>query len=351
MPVTRRALVAAAFQKPLSFSPPQPILADPSIHFGFPRLVRARNGHLLCFYRVGNSHAYDHSSIELIRSPDSGRTWSARQKLWTDPDPDRSAHNPVALVTSSGRILLWMSGFRFRPNPQRREPGLWTWSDDDGRTWRAPAVFDANPERSSYYMTDAIRTSDGLLAANATFPPGGVGNCHAVLWHAGGNGQWAVRSELTAPAANRGDEVALLETAPGQLLCLLRTRRQPGAKGYPPGLSRFISGDGGRTWTEEENMGRMLGLTLQRPCLTRLDAQRVLLSGRNIETREVVAFVSFDNARTFTQRTVIQGYAKDGAYTSCLVIGVNEVLMVYYADRDGALPDLYSTRLRIPSRA
>lgn len=332
----------------IEFTKPVAIVSAPGVHYGFPRLVRAANGHLLMFYRIGRSHASDHSSVALRRSEDEGRTWLAEQVLYADPDPDRSAHNPVALVTPGGRVLLWISTYRFKPPPAKRETGSWSWSDDHGKTWAPFRVFDAVGTRSSYYMTDAILTADGMLASNATFPPSGVGECYALMWHSADGGRtWQVRSQLTKPEDNRGDEVALLELAPGRLLCLLRTRRQPGAAAYPEGLSRFTSEDGGKTWLEGPNLKSQLGLTLQRPFLTRLDARRVLLTGRDIERKQVVAFLSTDNGQTFGGKVVVDAYDKDGAYTSCVRMSGKESLMVYYADARGTLPELRAVRLRI----
>lgn len=342
------ATCASLSAQKIEFTPPVPIVADPAVHYGFPRIVRAANGHLLLFYRIGKSHASDHSSVALRRSSDGGKTWLAEQILYTDPDPGRSAHNPVALVAPSGRVILWISTFRFSTSPARRETGSWTWSDDNGATWAPFRVFDTDKTRSNYYITDAIPTSDGLLAAGATFPPSGVGNCYVLLWHSANGGRtWQVRSRLTAPEANRGDEVALLEQSPGHVLCLLRTRRQPGAKTYPQGLSAFHSTDGGRTWTEDANLFPQLGLTLQRPFLTRLSSSRILLTGRDIDRKEIVAFLSTDNGLHFGRKVVVDSYAKDGAYTSCVKLSANETLMVYYADAPGTLPDLKAVRFKI----
>ena len=352
--MTRRTLFvlplagAACSGARIAFSAPVPVVAGRDIHYGFPRLVRAANGRLLLFYRVGRTHASDSSTIALRVSSDDGNTWPEQRLLYRDPDPARSAHNPVAVVARSGRVILWISRFRFTPSPARREPGAWAWSDDHGETWTEFRTFDEDPSRSSYYLTDVIRTAGGLLGCVATFPPSGAGNCYAVMWHSADDGRsWKVHAQLTAPEANRGDEVALLETRPNEILCLLRTRRQPGAAEYPKGLAAFHSADGGRTWRERENLYPMLGLTLQRPFLTRLDARRVLLSGRDVERKEVVAFLSTDNARTFGHKAVIDSYVKDGAYTSCVPLGGNRVLMVYYADAPGTLPDIRAVRLEV----
>jgi hypothetical protein len=341
------ALGLAAEKPRLSFAALPPIAVSREIHYGFPRIVKAANRDLLVFYRVGKTHASDHSAVAMRRSKDGGKAWGEERILYRDADPNCSAHNSVAVVAPGGRIVLWISRYLFAPAPARRAHCLWTWSDDHGATWSEFQQFDRDASRSSYYMTDAIRTSDGLLASNATFPPSQIGNCYAVMWHSADAGRtWAVRSLLTKPEENRGDEVALLETAPGEILCLLRTRRQPNAAAYPKGLYSFLSKDGGKTWTERENLQAQLGLTLQRPFLTRLDRRHVLLSGRDVDRKEVVAFLSTDNAATFGHKIVIDRYLKDGAYTSCLA-EPNGALMVYYCDAEGSLPDIRAARLKV----
>ena len=345
--MNRRTLLLLAAQAHAA-SQPRTIVSKPGVHYGFPRIVQAANGHFLLFYRIGNSHAYDHSSVALRRSTDRGVTWGPEQVLFQDPDPARSAHNPVAIVTSTGRILLWLSRFRFAPLPHRREPGAWAHSDDHGATWSPFETFDSDPSRSSYYMTDVIRVRDGILGCMATFPSSGIGNCYAVLWHSADNGiSWSVRSQLTTPQANRGDEVALLERSNGDILCLLRTRRQPGSLAYPKGLSQFLSTDRAQSWQELPNLHSQLGLTLQRPFLTRLSRNQVLLSGRDVETREIVTFFSNDEGSTLHGKKIIDRYAKDGAYTTALPLSRKEVLLVYYADREGALAELRSVRIRL----
>ena len=105
------------------------------VHYGFPRMVWAKNGDVLVFYRVGTSHAYDYSQIAMRRSRDVGTTWSEERILHADPKRDHSSHNPVAFVTKAGRVILWVSSYGFQSEPKTRDPGYWSWSDDHGETW------------------------------------------------------------------------------------------------------------------------------------------------------------------------------------------------------------------------
>ena len=134
------------------------VAASSDIHYGFPRMVRAQNGNLLVFYRVGTSHAYDYSQIAMRRSRDVGKTWSEERILHTDPKRDHSVHNPVAFVTKAGRVILWVSSYGFESEPKTRDPGYWSWSDDHGETWAPFVRFDHDPSRSVYYVTDVYQT-------------------------------------------------------------------------------------------------------------------------------------------------------------------------------------------------
>jgi Neuraminidase (sialidase) len=343
-------LSASAFAQPLEVTERRAVAASRDVHYAFPRLIRAKSGDLLLFYKVATSHASDPSVMVMRRSKDQGASWSEPQEIHRDPQPDHAATNTVPLVLPGGRILDWLSSYAFSKQA-RREPTFWNWSDDDGKTWSPIQRFDTDPSRSTYYVTDAILTSDGMLACAATFPPTFAGNCWAVIWHSKDGKKWTVRSNLTSPKENRGDEVALLETSPGTILCLLRAR-QASDNPLRKGLPRFLSKDGGRTWTELENLQSQLDCTLQRPFLTRLDRRTVLLSGRDYDRKLVVAYVSRDNGQTFGERTVIDKYVGDGAYTAAVPIGPDTVRMVYYSDVDSALrmPDIFSVKIRVPAK-
>ena len=99
----------------LEVSEPRGVAVSREVHYGFPRLVRAKNGGRLLFYRVGTTHARDYSAIAMRVSGDDGATWSRERILHRDPDKRRSAHNPVALVTRAGHVLLWTSSRHFSP--------------------------------------------------------------------------------------------------------------------------------------------------------------------------------------------------------------------------------------------
>ena len=313
----------------------EPIAADPKTHFGFPRIIRAANGDLLVFYRAGRSHAAKPGKIAMHRSTDNGKTWSPQRIIW-EAFPTKTAHNPVAVVTRGGDIVLWCSAYQW--SPREKGPCYISVSKDDGKTWSAFKPFGGNEGFSTYYMVDVIQTADGLLGGSADFVWPGKGNCHVPIWHSADDGKtWQVRSKLTSPKEDIGDETALLETAPGEILCILRDRY-----GKHKDTWLFRSTDGGKTWSEKQSMRPMLGCTLQRAFLTRLDDKTILLGGRDWDRKKIVAYVSRDNGATFGERHVFDEYAGDGAYTSAVKTGPGEAYMVWYSDggRKGTLPDI-----------
>tara|TARA_Y100001934_G_scaffold2464_1_gene3819 strand:- start:8176 stop:10098 length:1923 start_codon:yes stop_codon:yes gene_type:complete len=319
----------------------QSIAVDPAVHYGFPRLIRAKDGRLLLFYRVGISHAKDPATIAQRTSFDGGGSWSAERIIHRDPD-GYSAHNPVAVVAPDGRVLLFVSSYNFRH--RRKLPMYWAHSDDHGETWSSFTKFDEHPSRSTYYMTDVERTDSGLFGMSAGFAADARTQCHNIFWYSKDGRDWTIRSFHTQPAENRGDEVDLFHLSGERFMVFHRDRRQQTTW-------RVRSEDAGRTWTEREDLGDQVEI-LQRPFATRLTDEVTLLSGRDAKRKLVVVYVSRDGGETFGERHVIDSYSADGAYTSAVRLSDRQALLVYYGDRPAfrGKPDIRQVTLTIHDR-
>lgn len=316
---------------------PKPVAADPDVHYGFPRLIRTADSRLLLFYRVGVSHASDPATIAMRMSFDDGQTWSDERIIHRDPD-GYCTHNPVAVVASDGRVILFVSSYNWRGG--RKLPMYWSHSDDHGETWSPFTKFDTDTTRSSYYMTDAIRTQRGLFGMSTGFAPDARSEAHNLFWHSPDGRDWRVQSTMTQPSENRGDEVGILQTGPSSFMVLLRDRRRQTTW-------RVYTADDGRTWSECEDMSDQVEI-LQRPFPTRLTADVVLLTGRDRKRALVVAYVSRDGGKTFGERHVIDRFYGDGGYTAAVPLSDSSALLVYYADapESRGRPDIRQVTLR-----
>jgi hypothetical protein len=340
---------AAAADPAFELGPVVKAAMGPEGHYGFPRLVRAKDGRLLTFYRIGNEHAAGNSSIGVRHSTDDGKSWSDERIVWRAPD-GTSAHNPVAIVARSGEVILWISRYVFSAPGRERQHQVVTRSTDHGQTWSQPVPFDASTARSSYYMTDAIQTSGGLLACDAAFPPSGGGACFVQVWHSDDDGKtWRVIAQLTKPDENYGDEVGLLETSPGTILCILRHRNKAHPE-QPTATWRLWSKDGGKSWTPREDISASVG-KLQRPFLTRLDERTVVLSGRG-GNHETVAFLSRDNGQTFGNKFVLDTYQGEGGYTAAVPNGPRSVVICWHSDEGEpkGRPDIKVATLKVVAK-
>ena len=300
---------------------PRAVAADPEIHFGFPRLVRTADKRLLLFYRVGLSHASDPAAIAMRTSFNNGQDWSDERIIHRDPD-GYCTHNPVALVAADGRVILFVSSYNWRG--RAKLPMYWSHSDDQGQTWALFTKFDSDPSRSTYYMTDAIRTERGLYGMSTGFAPDARTEAHNLFWYSSDGRTWSVRSVMTPPAENLGDEVSILPIGPESFMVLLRDRR--GQTTW-----RTWTRDGGRTWDALEDLGGQVEI-LQRPFLTRLTPDVLLLTGRDRKRALIVVYVSRDGGKSFAERHVIDRFDGDGGYTAAVPLSASKALLVYYAD-------------------
>ncbi len=305
----------------IQMTEPVAIAADPKIHYGFPRVIRAKDGRLLLFYRVGKSHASDASTIIQQTSHDEGATWSDQRVIYRDPD-GFSAHNPVASVSQEGQVILFVSSYDWKT--PAKLPMYWSHSDDHGETWVPFEKFDTDPSRNTYYMTDILNTEEGMFGMSAGFGKDAMTEAHNLFWFSKDGRDWEMRSVHTRPDEERGDEVDLFQTGPGKISVILRDRRHQ---------STYLnhSDDGGRTWSDFKDIGNQVGI-LQRPFITRLSSKSLLLSGRDKLTRREVVYVSRDNGNTFGEKFVIDRYSADGGYTSAVKLSDKKALLVYYGD-------------------
>lgn len=288
-------------------------------YFGYriPSVVVTTKGTVLAFFegRKNSLHDIGNNDTLLIRSFDSGKTWTKPQ-LVADRGDD-AIMNPCALVDrKTGIVWLMLTGV---PGDATRADFIagtkrhTTWiarSADDGATW-SPLVEITNsirgkPADLSFYAAgpgNGIQLRTGRLVFPNYFRKTGPDRTSfANVIYSDDRGKTWIHGSPAGPLTN---EAQLVELAGGALLYNMRSNRGKNRRA----VSR--STDGGHTWTEP-----VLDATLIEPVcqasfirLTRAGGKsknRLLFSNPASTQRERMTIrLSYDEGRTWPVEKVL----------------------------------------------
>lgn len=124
-----------------------------------PKLVRLGRGHFLVATRTGLRGLVKNSSVSLVESFDSGRTWT-KPRVLIDSDYDERVQLMSRLP--GGEILL---GFVQRNNGTTRANLMISY--DEGRNWDDPVQLDPGPFDYIYPFGGVTELPDGELLLTA----------------------------------------------------------------------------------------------------------------------------------------------------------------------------------------
>lgn len=299
----------------------------------FPVAIRLKNGDLLAVIRGGAAHIGVKGRLELVRSTDGGKTWSAP---WTAIDESLDDRNPAMGQLKDGTIVLSYAiagnydetGLRFKGKRSDRifDGAYLVFSKDNGRTWskpfRDPAIhkfYDGQGHVSPYGKI--IQLDDGTVLMAVYFE----------FFDARGNESYVFRSKDGGRSwggpvllGKHFNETGIVRLRDGRLLAAMRSEK--GAS-----LSIIESSDQGRTWSAP----RQITNDHEHPAdLIQLADGRVLMVfGQRNAPRGVHAMLSpdgrqWDNAR----RIVLAGDAPntDCGYPSSVEVSKGRVATLYY---------------------
>ena len=133
----------------------------------FPVMIRLQSGDLLAVIRGGGAHVDVRGRLDLIRSTDQGKTWSAPSTVIDEEFDDR---NPALGQASDGTVVLAYAvaknyddtGLKFKGTRKDRVfDGVYLMrSSDNGRTW-------SKPDRSSaihdFYIGQGVVSPYGKI--------------------------------------------------------------------------------------------------------------------------------------------------------------------------------------------
>lgn len=313
-------------------------------NYRIPSIVKSNQGTLLAFCE-GRSSLWDHAENDIVlkRSFDNGSTWQNLQVVASDSS--NALNNPQAVVRSDGRIILLFQRYAEGYGEKLAMPGLdgnricktfITFSDDDGKTWAAPADITSQvkrPEATSLATGPGIGIElkkgkhKGRLVMPVNQGPWKNWYVYAVYSNDGGS-TWQ-KGEL-APYKKKvrgwANEVQMVELSDGRLM--LNARSETGNR------KRKIaySDDGGQTWSAIEDEKQLLEPECQ-GSLIRYDENTVLFCNPRHRTRRRrgTIYASLDDGKTWPHRRTIY---KDGfAYSSMVALGNGEIGVFF--ERDG----------------
>jgi photosystem II stability/assembly factor-like uncharacterized protein len=178
---------------------------------------------------VASFFTYPSTAVGIIRSFDDGRTWEQTPIKICAPFHSLATDGPP-LVMPDGSLLLAAYGAE-KPDSLYEAIGIFT-SHDRGATWQYLASI-----RAAHEMTEPglARLRDGTLVV-ITRPEG------ALSWSKDGGKTWTDPSSLPA----RIFDPWLLTLRDGTLLCVHGSYNKPHR-----GLRALVSKDAGKTWNRE----------------------------------------------------------------------------------------------------
>lgn len=177
-------------------------------------LLETPDGDLLCAWFNGPKEGDPGTNVVLSRLPTGASAWTTPVPM--SADPDRSEQNPV--LFSPGGDTVWLLHTSNEPHDQRTSRVLRRVSTDGGRSF-APAtvVFE---EAGTFLRNPVVVLSNGdwLLPA---YHCGDDGEFSAVKISTDEGVSW---QEHEVPDSLGRVQMSVVETAPGRLLALFRSR-------------------------------------------------------------------------------------------------------------------------------
>ncbi|MFN7924474.1 MAG: sialidase family protein [Bryobacteraceae bacterium] len=298
----------------------------------FPVTIKLKNGDLLTVLRGGAPHVGKKGRLDLIRSTDGGKTWSAP---WTAVDEAEDDRNPAMGQMPDGSIVLAYvilsgfdeSGLRLSRNrAERKFDGVYlVRSTDNGKTWskpvRDPGTFDfykLDGAISPYGKIIQLKDGSSMMAVYFEFHDQRGNESYAFRSRDGGK-TWGEPVSL----GKHYNETGIVALRDGTVIAALRSE-----KGGHVAITR--SADGGKTWSEPVQVTK----DNEHPAdLIQLANGNVLMTyGERNPPRGAHARISKDGGKTWGEPIVLgdQSPNTDCGYPSSVEVSKGRIVTIYY---------------------
>ena len=314
---------------------------------GWPSIALVPNGDLLVVFSGDrDAHVSNDGKVQMIRSRDNGRTWSAAETVF---DTDIDDRDSGIIVTARGAVLVsWFTG----PYGGRWQ-GHWVIrSIDNGHTWESPVRTDVATPHGPIQLKDGRLLFAGQRPHCSHVPPGcdnlaaGASPYEVSVVESRDDGRtWHPLAVFPIPPHERMlsfDEPHLLERDDGILIAMFRDCN--GAH-Y---MRRSESTDGGLTWLPIVTTS-IRGLPPHLLCLS--DSRILLTYARRWAPYGVYACVSDDNGTTWDpahEYRLSVATEDDLGYPASVQLADDSIWTVYYqVDQPGEKPCIMGTHWRL----
>lgn len=312
----------------------------------WPQLTRLADGRLSAILFNQPTHGRTEGQVECWLSDDDGRMWR-KAGVPVRHGPGENRMNHAVGLAADNSLLVIVSGFDGRPpagsktepaNPSNILDPIVSRSSDGGHTWHVTSVIrqkEVAGEGWALIPNGPIVTleSGRMLAAFYHVPQAGseVKNIsHTLLFISDDQGRtWRKHTTI---AADNYNECALLGLDQGRVLAAVRTA-------VNQTLDLYISDDAGDTWRKHANV---TGAYEHPGHLLKLPDGRVLLTYgvRHPHGLGLACRVSPDRGeswrRPHAMLTIDEGEHYDAGYPSCVLVGEDHIVTVYYTKRSPA---------------
>jgi sialidase-1 len=328
-------------------------------YLGWGTLAKTREGELILAYSGDrDAHVCPWGKTHIVRSSDSGRTWTPPLAITNTPLDDRDAG---LIQTKSGALLVsWFTSIAFASptyataharyarhaeevTPEIRAQWLGNWvrrSEDGGRTWQTPVRTVSTAPHGPIQLRDGRLLYVGIGKADGA-------SAVTVEQSADDGRTWNVIATIPKPATGMAglSEPHVVELTSGKLLAMIRNEPKDRTQCF---LLQSESTDGGKTWSPP----RSTGIWGYPPHLIQLKNGWVVVSyGYRREPFGERACVSRDEGSTWdlANEIVLHGApSPDLGYPSTVQLDDGSLLTTYYqAEKVGQPTSFYSTHWRL----
>lgn len=344
------------------------ICKQPGRYIGWPTITVTKTGELLAVFSGDRTaHVCPWGKVQMVRSKDGGKTWSAPATISDSPLDDRDAG---IIETKKGTLVVsWFTSLAFtrrnsvkpswkahadKLDAETRKKWLGNFvcrSSDGGKTWSEPidSLVSAPHGPIQLARGDLIYVGKYQKVGAATPSSVSTSKLLAAALSKDDGKSWAIAGYISVPenvkpGADAFHEGHVVEASPGKLVAMYRHHGKPG-RYY---LWQTESGDGGKTWTPLHQT-KIWGYP---PHLIRLKDGRLLVSyGRRKPPFSERACISRDGGKTWDVKneiTLCAARNADLGYPASVQLKDGSIVTVFYqVDKAREKTCLMATRWRL----